>query len=79
MMSVKRMIDLYLSYCLSDDTWNMLWQMCFHGLISYENWNKFSAECHSWTVDGELNAIIDGETGKVVYLYDEMGDFHKVS
>lgn len=75
MMSVKRMIDLYVEYGVDEDTWNMLYEMTIHGLISRDNWAKFFDICHSWVIDD--NAIRDGD-GLMVYRLDEKGYWHKV-
>lgn len=79
MMSVKKMVDLYVSFGLYEETWRMLFSMTSHGLISYDNWIKFYNKCHSWTwcddeeklVNGQ-NTIIDGD-GNLIYYYDENG------
>ena len=75
MMSVKRMIDLYVEYGVDEGTWNMLYQMTCHGLISRDNWVKFSDICASWFIDGD--AIRDGD-GLMVYRIDEKGLWKKV-
>lgn len=75
MMSVKKMIDLYVQYGVDETTWNMLYEMTCHGLISRDNWSKFSDICKSWAIDG--NAIRDGD-GLMVYRTDANGFWHKV-
>lgn len=75
MMSVKRMIDLYVEYGVDEDTWNMLYEMSIHGLISRDNWIKFFNICASWFIDGD--AIRDGD-GLMVYRIDEKGLWKKV-
>ena len=75
MMSVKRMIDLYVEYGVDEDTWNMLYEMTIHGLISRDNWIKFFNICASWFIDGD--AIRDGD-GLMVYRIDEKGLWKKV-
>lgn len=76
MMSVKKMIDLYVRYGVDEETWKMLYNMTCHGLISRENWLKFADTCTSWVCEG--NIIIDGE-GNVVYRTDESGYWQKVA
>lgn len=76
MMSVKKMIELYVNYSIDEETWNMLYSMVCHGLISRENWIKFSDTCASWIIEG--NTIIDGD-GNVVYMIDDNGYWKKVA
>ena len=75
MLSVKKMIELYVNYGVDGGTWKMLYAMMCHGLISRENWIKFSNTCESWINEG--NTIIDGE-GNTVYVLDN-GYWKKVS
>ncbi len=77
-MSVKKMIELYVAYELSDDTWNMLREMSYHGLISRDNWNKFFDKCKSWTFTEDQQSIEDGN-GKILYTRDEQGFMEKVA
>ena len=77
-MSVRAMIDMYVEYGLEEDTWNMMYEMAFHGLISRENWSKFYETCRGWTFDEEINGIYDSKTDTVVYLYDANGNLHKM-
>ena len=79
MMSVKRMIDLYVEYGLDERTWDMLREMSLHGLISRDNWIKFFETCKGWYFNEETNTIDDSETGKTVYVYDDNGNLHKVA
>lgn len=68
-MTLKKMVDLYLKYNVSDDTWNMLREMTFHGLIPRETWCKFFEKCKGWRVDGDY--IVDGDTP--IYEYTDHG------
>lgn len=79
MMSVKKMVDLYVTYGLDETTWDMLQQMSIHGLISSDNWRKFYNKCKGWYFDEEVNGIVDAGTQIVVYLYDDKGNLHKVA
>ena len=84
-MSVKKMIEMYVNYGLSDETWDMMYQMSIHGLISRENWVKFFDTCKDWTwsddekdfINGN-NVIVNGD-GKVLYFYDENGNMKKAA
>ena len=78
MMSVKKMIELYVTYELSEETWNMMREMTFHGLISNDNWHKFLEICKDWRMDDEMAAIIDSNN-KVFYKRDEQGYLKKVA
>lgn len=72
MMSVKKMIELYVSYELCEETWDMLYKMAMHGLISRDNWTKFWETCKGWSLDEDGRHIIDGDE-KVVYKRDGNG------
>lgn len=74
MMSVKKMIDLYVRYGVAEETWKMLYEMTCHGLISQNNWSKFADTCASWECEG--NSIVDGE-GNMIYTVDEYGYWQK--
>ena len=76
MMSVKRMIDLYLTYGLDERTWNMLYNMACHDLISRVNWSKFFETCKGWQFSDSGNEIIDGD-GTILYYYDDNGNLVK--
>ena len=78
MMSVKKMIELYVTYELSNETWNMMREMTYHGLISRDNWDKFFNRCKDWCMNDELSAIVDGN-GKVLYQRDGQGFLKKVA
>lgn len=78
MMSVKKMIELYVTYELSEVTWDMMREMTFHGLISNDNWNKFFEICKDWHMNDELTAIVDSDD-KVLYKRDEQGYLKKVA
>lgn len=75
MMSVKKMIDLYVRYGIDETTWNMLYEMTCHGLISGDNWVRFSNVCAGWCINGDT--IMDGD-GSIVYLLDKEGCWQKV-
>jgi hypothetical protein len=77
MLSVKKMIDLYVSYELDETTWNMLYNMVNHGLISSENWEKFYTTCKGWSFE-ENGQTIEDENGKVIYRRNENGYLVKV-
>ena len=61
-MSVKSMIETYVNFELSDETWNMFYEMANHHLISDETWNTFFMKCKSWVLSDDGDAIIDYET-----------------
>lgn len=75
MMSVKKMIDLYVRYDVDECTWDMLYNMTCHGLISRDNWIKFSNICSGWVLDG---TSIRDQDGLLVYRIGEDGCWHKV-
>ena len=78
MLSVKKMIEMYLNYGLADETWDMMYNMTLHGLISQENWKKFFEKCKDWYIDEETNSVKNGEN-KILYSYDENGFLQKVA
>lgn len=67
MLSLKKMVELYVQYELDEDTWDMLRMMRFHGLISSDNWTKFYEKCGSWHKDVDDMVILD-EYDKPVYV-----------
>lgn len=73
-MSVKSMIETYVYFELSVDTWNMFHQMVSHNLISFETWNKFFMKCKGWTMSDNGDAVIDSDNNDmIVYKRDEFG------
>lgn len=78
MMSVKAMIDLYIRYNLSEETWGMMYSMTCHGLISDDNWKKFFDTCKGWEFAGEDETEVIDENGKVIFRYDELGCLSRV-
>lgn len=79
-MSVNKMINLYVTYGLDEETWEMLYRMTCHNLISSENWAKFQETCKGYQFsDGDGTKIIDTcNNDKVVYVTDESGYWVKV-
>ena len=71
-MSVKEMVNLYVTCGVAEETWNMLREMSFHGLISRENWDKFFETCKDWQFADDGTGIVDGN-GKYLYKHDEEG------
>lgn len=78
MMSVKKMVELYVAYDLSEDTWKMLYNMSNHGLISRDNWSKFFDKCKGWTMSEDGQSILD-EDERTIYKRDSQGFFVKVA
>lgn len=77
-MSVKSMIETYVNFELSEDTWNMFYQMACHDLISSETWGKFFFKCKSWAFSDDGDAIIDYDNNMMVYKRDDSGYLVKV-
>ena len=77
-MSVKSMIETYVNFELSEDTWDMFYQMSTHNLISFETWNQFFTKCKSWVITDDGDAIIDYDNNMIVYKRDELGFLVKV-
>ena len=73
-ISVNSMIETYVDFELSEDTWNMFYQMAVHGLISSETWNKFFMKCKGWVLSDNGNAVIDSDNNDmIVYKRDKFG------
>ena len=75
-MTVKKMIELYVRYELDDKTYEMFWLMTCRGLITRNNWRKFSNICANWCLDDTQMEIIDG-FGHTLYRRDRSGFFEK--
>lgn len=73
MMSVKAMIDLYIRYNLCEETWDMMYNMTLHGLISNDNWVKFADTCKGWHFVGENGTEVADENERIIFRYDEIG------
>ena len=73
-MNVKSMIETYVKFELSEDTWNMFLQMATHELISYETWTNFFMKCKGWVLSNDGDAIIDFDNNDmIVYKRDDSG------
>ena len=73
-MNVKSMIETYVNFELSEDTWNMFYQMAIHNLISLETWNEFFIKCIGWYMSDDGDAIIDScNNNMIVYKRDDSG------
>ena len=67
-ISLKSMIETYVNFQLSDETWNMFYQMANHNLISSEVWNDFYMKCKGWVMSDSGDEIIDcANNNKIVY------------
>lgn len=71
-MSVKKMIELYVANELNEDTWNMMYQMTCHGLITNNNWVKFHDKCHGWVMSEDGQSIEDWD-GTILYTRNADG------
>ena len=77
-MSVESMIETYVKFELSEDTWNMFLQMANHDLISYETWTKFFMKCKGWVLSNDGDAVIDFDNNDmIVYKRDDFGHLVK--
>lgn len=73
-MSVNSMIETYVNFELGEDTWEMLYQMAAHDLISSETWNKFFMKCRGWVMSDDGDSVIDSDNNDmIVYKRDELG------
>ena len=72
MMSAKKMVETYVSYECSNETWKMFYLMRCHNLISEDNWDKFTRKCKGWYVDEDGIRDMDDDD-KLVYDRDADG------
>ena len=72
MMSVKKMVETYVRFECSEETWNMFYMMHMHDLISYDNWKKFYEKCKGWYVTEDGIHDVDNDD-KLVYIRDDNG------
>ena len=73
-MSVKAMVETYVNFELSEDTWKMFYDMKFHNLISYDAWLAFENKCKGWVLNDNGDAIIDTDNdNKIIYKRDSRG------
>ena len=78
-ISLERMVDIYVKSELDLNTWNMFRDMCIHDLISDRTWEKFYLKCLNWVFNEDQTKIIDitREKMKVVYKRDNNGHLVK--
>ena len=73
-MSVKAMIETYVNFELSEETWEMFINMRCHYLISYDTWMAFCNKCKGWAMADSGDAVIDTDNNdKIVYIRDSEG------
>ena len=72
MMSVKKMVETYVRYECSNQTWKMFYLMRCHNLISEDSWDKFTRKCKGWYVDEDGIRDMDDDD-KLVYTRDADG------
>ena len=73
-IGLRSMIETYVNFELSEDTWNMFYQMYMHNLIPFETWRQFFTKCRGWVLSDDGDAIIDSDNNDmIVYKRDEMG------
>ena len=78
MMSVKKMIQLYIDYDIGENTWKMLYNMMCHGLISRDNWTKFYDTCKGWYLSDDRKAVYDSDDNdKLIFVYEELSHLRK--
>ena len=73
-MSVKAMIETYINFELSENTWEMFYNMNCHNLISYDTWTAFYNKCKGWVLTDNGDAVIDTDNeDKIIYKRDKDG------
>lgn len=78
-ISLERMIEIYVNSELDNDTWNMFREMHVHDLISESRWLKFYFRCSNLVFNDDRTEIIDitNEDSKVIYKRNENGHLVK--
>lgn len=78
-ISLERMVEIYVNSELDIDTWNMFRNMCIHDLITDSLWEKFYLKCLNWVFNDDNTEIIDitYEDAKVIYRRNENGHLVK--
>lgn len=73
-MSVKAMAETYINFELSNETWEMFYNMTCHNLISYDTWTAFYEKCKGWVLTDNGEAVIDTDNeNKIIYKRDNDG------
>ena len=72
-ISAKTMEEIYVTYGLDEDTWNMFCNMKYHGLINDSVWFEFYDKCHGYTYGDDSQTTIVNEHLVTVYRMDEQG------
>lgn len=73
-MSVKAMVETYINFELSEDTWEMFYNMRSHNLISEDTWTAFYNKCKGWFLTDNGDAVIDTNNDeKIIYKRDSDG------
>lgn len=75
MMTVKAMEEMYVTDGLDEKTWDMLYNMTCHGLITRTNWDEFCDKCKGYTFGNNEQTTIVNEHQVPVYRMDEDGFF----
>lgn len=75
MMTAKAMEEMYVTYGLDEKTWDMLYNMTCHGLITRTNWDKFYDKCHGYTFGNDEHTTIVNHHLVTVYRMDDHGFF----
>lgn len=76
MLSLEKMVSIYVSDDLDERTWDMFNLMCGHGLIKSDVWEKFYEKCHDWTLSCDERYILN-YSGDILYRRDGFGSWVK--
>lgn len=77
-MNAKKMEEIYVTYGLCEDTWNMFYNMRLHNIISEKTWARFYENCAHLEFGEVGGVIINSLTGLPVYVTDDAGFWNKV-
>lgn len=75
MMTAKAMEEMYVTDGLDEKTWDMLYNMTCHGLITRSNWDKFCDNCRGYKFGNAEKTTIVNEHLVTVYRMDNDGFF----
>lgn len=74
-ISVERMVRIYVDYELNEDTWKMFYNMRLHNLISEKTWSEFCETCKDWNISENGQQYIADGNGCIIFIRDDNGFF----
>ena len=66
-LNVKNMKETYLNARMEmQEVWSSFYMLHCLGYITYQEWDRFFKDCHSWVYVSTENKVIDMNTDKVI-------------